>query len=110
MALHKGSVSFPLACVYRGCRLPRKEEDASSAFCHVPRQMAMPSHGFLGNNSRAAELIAARRAVEQGFKIPDKLLHMQSKSEATWAQEKHVGTGGCAVLSPVLKRGEQELS
>lgn len=42
--------------------------------------------------------------------IPDTILHRQSKSEATWAQEKHIGTGGWAGLGPVLRHGEQVLS
>jgi len=70
IALHRGSVSFPLVCVYRGRRLSWKEEESSSAFCCVARQMATSSHGFLGSNIRAAELIAAQRAAEQGCTNP----------------------------------------
>lgn len=74
MALHRGSVSFPLVCVHRGHRLSCREEPFS-AFCHVSRQMAMSSHSFLGNYRRAAELIAARsiaarRTVEEVFRYP----------------------------------------
>lgn len=108
MALHRGSVSFPLVCVYRGCGLSRKEEGVFQ--CLLPRAQA---HGYLlpwFSRKLQQSLLQREEEWNRASEAPDMLLHMQSKSEVTWAQENHVGTRGCAGLSPVLKYGEQVLS
>lgn len=109
MALHRGSVSFPLGWVCRGHRLAHKDEKSSRAFCRGPRQMATSFHSFLGNIMRRAELIAAWRAVEQGFRNPRRAPAHVEQGEERQAQEEHVGL--CWVKSRAqTRRASAELT
>lgn len=55
--------------------------------------MAMSFHSFLRNFVRKAELIAAWRAVEQGFRNPSHDPAHTEQGEETQVQEEHVGSG-----------------
>lgn len=76
-----------------------------SAVC--PGRWLCPPIVFLETTEEQQRLLRHEEQWNRALEIPDTLLSTQSKSEVTRAREKHVGTGGCAGLSPGLKHRER---